>query len=62
MSIFYLYAYATQQLLFIASNEEELEKVRNAYESKGIMCYSVDFDSMVNNLKIEQRELEESEE
>ena len=59
-NIYYLYAYATHDLLYTTTDYNEHMKIWTQYENVGVMCYSVDFDSMVNNIKLEQDELEDA--
>lgn len=60
-NIYYLYAYATHDLLYVGTDAAEYERIFDQYENAGITCYGQDFDSMVNNIKMEQDRLEEVE-
>lgn len=52
---YYLYAYATSELLYITHNKKDYNKIWNQYERAGVDCYGLDTESMINNLKIEQK-------
>ena len=59
-TIYYLYSYATNNLLFITTNKSEYEKAWKLYERQGVDCWGSDSESMANNERIEQKEQEKA--
>lgn len=59
-NIYYLYSYATNNLLYITTNKAEYNKAWKLYESKGVDCWGIDLDAMSNNERIEQKEQEQA--
>lgn len=59
-TIYYLYSYASNKLLFITTNKADYEKAWHLYERQGVECWGLDSDAMANNEKIEQREQEKA--
>ena len=60
MRIYYIYSYATNNLLFITTNKAEYKKVWDWYVSQGIDCWGLDSDAMANNERIEQKEQQQA--
>ena len=58
-NIYYLYSYATSNLLYITTNKSDYEKAWNLYERQGVECWGLDSEAMANNERIEQKELEQ---